>query len=208
MNMKKIAFIIVPLTLMLLLGAIYVTRDNNNRSAIANLEKQARDTQTEKTQAETRSETIKRTAQENVTGINYTRINHDNEMMRPIFSKILTWKNENEYRTVRQYAIDTYGDAMTDVTRKQFYIESTPDVLVNGQYKQEYGEDLNLEFLDFEPHIYSIEDDVYNYFAIIKLSSKHSSGYTADGYCMAEYSIDKDYNITKLKLEVLNNADY
>lgn len=138
-------------------------------------------------------------AGQSITGLDYVRQDKDDKIMNQFFNRILTWKNADEYRQNRDWALKNYTIDKTSQFA-QVLLPSVEQTNIGVGDKGNNEIDINkynMKFLDMKSYVTDIRGSDYTYFAVVRVQTHDKQGAVATGKFAVMYTMnghDRFYN--------------
>lgn len=133
------------------------------------------------------------------TGLDASRVAHDDNIAATFLKKCLTWSSYDEYMDVRKSLMDDYGLKPDSNFLKVFMPEVVNTTSPDGtNYNRIDVFGLNLSYDAMTSYVTDISDDKYSYFSFVTVSSQSKTKYEGTTTAAFIYTIDKDGNITNI----------
>lgn len=133
-----------------------------------------------------------RNAGQSITGLDYVRQDKDDKIMNAFFNKILDWKDADEYRAARKWALKNYS-IDPDSQFAKVLLPSVAQTNVGVGEKGTNEIDMNSEnmhFLDMQSYVTDIRGSDYTYFAVLRVQVHDKKGAVDTERIVAMYTMD------------------
>ena len=137
------------------------------------------------------------------TGVDAERVTKDDEVVKNLMKKVFTWKTYKEYIDVRNDLMKTYSLSEDSEFMKTFMPNIENEVINGENYNQIDVNGYNITFNDVKSYVVSIDESskVYEYFAIVNVTSKSNNGGSVD------YDLALSYKMTGFQ-QIMNLIGY
>lgn len=200
---RNIVIIVVAILAVVICFGVYLYRGYSYNSQLSAMNDELLRLNDQKTMSNNSLSRINMDIAKLVNGYDSARVLRDKQLAEAFFSEYLTFSNETEYIEKRNSLIEKYGDVLTSALKDDYYISISSDSESNSS-KQEFGDALNLSYLDMEHYLVSMDDDIYSYVAFVSASYVDPVyDYSSDGLSLFRYSVDSEGNFLKIDGYVL-----
>ena len=137
------------------------------------------------------------------TGVDAERVKKDDEVVKNLMKKVFTWKTHKEYIDVRNELMKSYSLSEDSEFMKTFMPNIENEVINGENYNQIDVNGYNITFNDVKSYVVSIDESskVYEYFAIVNVTSKSNNGGSVD------YDLALSYKMTDSQ-QIINLVGY
>lgn len=137
------------------------------------------------------------------TGVDAERVKKDDEVVKNLMKKVFTWKTHKEYIDVRNELMKSYSLSEDSEFMKTFMPNVENEVIDGENYNQIDVNGYNITFNDIKSYVVSIDESskVYEYFAIVSVTSKSNNDGSAD------YNLALIYKMTDSQ-QIMNLVGY
>lgn len=134
------------------------------------------------------------------TGVDSERVKKDDEAVNNLMKKVFTWKTYKEYIDVRNDLMKTYSLSEDSEFMKTFMPNIENEVINGENYNQIDVNGYNITFNDVKSYVVSIDESskVYEYFAIVNVTSKSNNGGSVDYDLALSYKMTDSQQIMNL----------
>lgn len=137
------------------------------------------------------------------TGVDAERVKKDDEVVKNLMKKVFTWKTYKEYIDVRNELMKSYSLSEDSEFMKTFMPNIENEVINGENYNQIDVNGYNITFNDLKSYVVSIDESskIYEYFAIVNVTSKSNNGGSVD------YDLALSYKMTDSQ-QIINLVGY
>lgn len=137
------------------------------------------------------------------TGVDAERVKKDDEVVKNLMKKVFTWKTHKEYIDVRNELMKSYSLSEDSEFMKTFMPNVENEIIDGENYNQIDVNGYNITFNDIKSYVVSIDESskVYEYFAIVSVTSKSNNGGSVD------YDLALSYKMTDSQ-QIMNLVGY
>lgn len=137
------------------------------------------------------------------TGVDAERVKKDDEVVKNLMKKVFTWKTHKEYIDIRNELMKSYSLSEDSEFMKTFMPNVENEVIDGENYNQIDVNGYNITFNDLKSYVVSIDESskVYEYFAIVSVTSKSNNDGSAD------YNLALNYKMTDSQ-QIMNLIGY
>lgn len=144
--------------------------------------------------------------QSQATGVDSKRVEQDDRVVKSLLTKTFTWKSYKEYIAVRESLMKDYH-LSSDSSFLQTFIPEIFNENIDGKdYNRIDMNGYNITFNSVDSYVTSVDDDtkVYEYFAIVNVTSK-SENEGSDDYDLAlQYKVASNQQIMDITGYILD----
>lgn len=140
------------------------------------------------------------------TGIDSSRVEKDNEAVSTLMKKIFTWNSYKEYMAIREDLMKKYNLASDSEFMTTFMPEIYNEQIEGKDYNRIDVNGYNISFNNITTYVVSVDDKnkIYEYFAVVDVTSKSSNDGTADYKLALQYKMNDSQQIMNLVGYTLN----
>lgn len=131
-----------------------------------------------------------------MTGLDESRISHDNAVVGKLLDLVCTWDSYEEYNTARDTVMRRYGLSEDDDFMTSFMPKITEQVTSSGEHYNRIDYlGLNMTYEYINSMVTRISATNYYYFAVVTVSSSWTNGGEAMSKIAMTYGVDVDGNL-------------
>lgn len=190
-----ISFVVIVLSI-LVTSSIQLYQSNH----LAEQQRQIVDLKNRIDKISVENNTVVSKVKSQATGVDAERVTKDDEVVKNLMKKVFTWKTYKEYIDVRNDLMKTYSLSEDSEFMKTF-MPSIENEVINGEnYNQIDVNGYNITFNNVKSYVVSIDESskVYEYFAIVNVTSKSNNGGSIDYDLVLSYKMTGSQQIMNL----------
>lgn len=190
-----ISFVVIMLSI-LVTSSIQLYQSNH----LAEQQRQIVDLKNRIDKISVENNTVVSKVKSQATGVDAERVTKDDEVVKNLMKKVFTWKTYKEYIDVRNDLMKTYSLSEDSEFMKTF-MPSIENEVINGEnYNQIDVNGYNITFNNVKSYVVSIDESskVYEYFAIVNVTSKSNNGGSIDYDLALSYKMTSSQQIMNL----------
>lgn len=140
------------------------------------------------------------------TGIDSSRVEKDNEAVSTLMKKVFTWNSYKEYMAIREDLMKKYNLATDSDFMTTFMPEIYNEKIEDKDYNRIDVNGYNISFNNITTYVVKVDDKnkIYEYFAVVDVTSKSSNDGTADYKLALQYKMNDSQQIMDLVGYTLN----
>jgi len=190
-----ISFVVIMLSI-LVTSSIQLYQSNH----LAEQQRQIVDLKNRIDKISVENNTVVSKVKSQATGVDSERVKKDDEAVNNLMKKVFTWKTYKEYIDVRNDLMKTYSLSEDSEFMKTF-MPNIENQVINGEnYNQIDVNGYNITFNNVKSYVVSIDESskVYEYFAIVNVTSKSNNGGSVDYDLALSYKMTSSQQIMNL----------
>jgi len=190
-----ISFVVIMLSI-LVTSSIQLYQSNH----LAEQQRQIVDLKNRIDKISVENNTVVSKVKSQATGVDAERVTKDDEVVKNLMKKVFTWKTYKEYIDVRNDLMKTYSLSEDSEFMKTFMPNIENEVINGENYNQIDVNGYNITFNDVKSYVVSIDESskVYEYFAIVNVTSKSNNGGSVDYDLALSYKMTSSQQIMNL----------
>lgn len=199
MTKKQVVPVVITLVLALLCGIIYMVNSSSWESKLSAQNKQIQQLQNQITVKEAANQNTTNTVVQQTTGLNQARVDSDKLIAEEFLEKIMTWDSYEEYQSLREWCMNTYG-VEEDSKFLQIFM---PEVVIatandGSTYNRIDTSGLNVQYEGMDTYVTRITANNYSYFSFVTWSSHDSFGNEAATTAIFTYDINGNGELSNI----------
>jgi hypothetical protein len=190
-----ISFVVIMLSI-LVTSSIQLYQSNH----LAEQQRQIVDLKNRIDKISVENNTVVSKVKSQATGVDSERVKKDDEAVNNLMKKVFTWKTYKEYIDVRNDLMKTYSLSEDSEFMKTFMPNIENEVINGENYNQIDVNGYNITFNNVKSYVVSIDESskVYEYFAIVNVTSKSNNGGSVDYDLALSYKMTSSQQIMNL----------
>lgn len=193
------------LVLMLTIGAVSVVNLSQSNTLLAQEDRKI-ELQNKIDQLSVENNTVITKVKAQANGINADRVKKDDDAARELMNTVFTWKSYKEYNDIRSKLMKDYKLSKDSSFMTTFMPEIYNEKLEGKDYNRIDSGGYNISFNNLTSYVVSIDEQtkVYEYFAIVSVTSKSSNDGSQDYNLALQYRMTENQQILDLNGYTLN----
>lgn len=193
------------LVLILTIGAVSVVNLSQSNTLLAQEDRKI-ELQNKIDQLSVENNTVITKVKAQANGINADRVKKDDDTARELMNTVFTWKSYKEYNDIRSKLMKDYKLSKDSSFMTTFMPEIYNEKLEGKDYNRIDSGGYNISFNNLTSYVVSIDEQtkVYEYFAIVSVTSKSANDGSQDYNLALQYRMTENQQILDLNGYTLN----